>query len=65
MREGRERMTGCRAVYPGSGFTAAETEFMLAMDEYKRRTGRRFPTCSEVLAVAISLGYRKAEKGKT
>jgi len=34
-----------------------EVEFMNAMDEYKRRSGRMFPTCSEVLEVIRDLGY--------
>ncbi len=29
------------------------------MDNYKRRSGRMFPTCSEVLEVIRSLGYAK------
>ncbi|MAG92971.1 MAG: hypothetical protein CMJ48_04390 [Planctomycetaceae bacterium] len=37
----------------------AEIEFMKAMDEYKRRSGRQFPTWSEVLEVLHSLGYRQ------
>lgn len=36
-----------------------EIEFMRAMDEYKRRAGRQFPTWSEVLEVIHALGYRK------
>jgi hypothetical protein len=36
-----------------------EIEFMSAMDNYKRRSGRMFPTCSEVLEVIKSLGYEK------
>jgi hypothetical protein len=40
-------------------YTPAEIEFMSAMDEYKRRNGRMFPTCSEVLEVIKSLGYEK------
>lgn len=36
-----------------------EIEFMRAMDEYKRTSGRMFPTCSEVLEVIRSLGYVK------
>ena len=39
--------------------TAAEMEFMLAMNDYKRRSGRMFPTWSEVLEVLRSLGYEK------
>ncbi|TWU43763.1 hypothetical protein Q31b_12930 [Novipirellula aureliae] len=34
-----------------------EIEFMRAMDDYKRASGRMFPTCSEVLEVVRSLGY--------
>lgn len=37
----------------------AEIEFMHALDEYKQRSGRMFPTCSEILEVLLSLGYRK------
>jgi hypothetical protein len=40
-------------------YTTEEIEFMSAMDEYKRRSGRMFPTCSEVLEVVRSLGYEK------
>ncbi|WP_417849290.1 hypothetical protein [Thalassoglobus sp.] len=36
-----------------------EVEFMKAMDDYKRRSGRQFPTWSEVLEVVRDLGYRK------
>jgi hypothetical protein len=38
-------------------YTDAEVEFMNAMDEYKRKNGRMFPTCSEVLEVVRNLGY--------
>jgi hypothetical protein len=40
-------------------YAAAEREFKQAMDEYKRRSGRMFPTWSEVLEVLRSLGYEK------
>ncbi len=40
-------------------YTPEEVEFMSAMDNYKRRSGRMFPTCSEVLEVVRSLGYVK------
>ncbi len=40
-------------------YTPEEVEFMGAMDAYKRRSGRMFPTCSEVLEVIKSLGYEK------
>jgi len=34
-----------------------ELEFMQAVEQYKRRNGRPFPTCSELLEVVRSLGY--------
>jgi protein-L-isoaspartate O-methyltransferase len=40
-------------------YTEAELEFMLAMNEYKRSSGRMFPTWSEVLEVLQGLGYQK------
>lgn len=40
-------------------YTAEEIEFMRAMDEYKRKAGRQFPTWSEVLEVLKSLGYKR------
>jgi hypothetical protein len=40
-------------------YTPDEIEFMNAMDEYKRKSGRMFPTCSEVLEVLLGLGYAK------
>jgi hypothetical protein len=39
----------------------AELEFMTAMQEYKKRSGRMFPTWSEVLEVLQDLGYQKAD----
>ncbi len=48
--------TTCERDYSGD-----EVEFMSAMDTYKRRSGRPFPTWSEVLEVVRSLGYRKVE----
>jgi hypothetical protein len=40
-------------------YSDGEIEFMRAMDDYKRKSGRPFPTWSEVLEVVLSLGYRK------
>jgi hypothetical protein len=37
-----------------------EIEFMNAIEEYKRTSGRMFPTCSEVLEVLLKLGYEKS-----
>jgi hypothetical protein len=40
-------------------YSAAELEFIQAMHAYKQRSGRMFPTWSEVLEVLKDLGYRK------
>jgi hypothetical protein len=54
---GRRRFvdpTTCERDYSG-----AELEFMAAIQEYKQRSGRAFPTWSEVLEVVRDLGYQK------
>lgn len=43
----------------GADITADELEFANAMNEFSRRTGKRFPLWSEALAVLRTLGYRK------
>lgn len=40
-------------------YSDEEIAFMKAMDDYKRKSGRQFPTWSEVLEVLRSLGYRQ------
>jgi hypothetical protein len=60
--ERRVKVTRRRQIDPTTcerDHTSDEIEFMGAMDEYKRRNGRMFPTCSEVLEVIKSLGYQK------
>ena len=42
-------------------YSRAEIEFMHAMHEYKKSSGRMFPTWSEVLEVIKALGYKKPE----
>ncbi|MEO6808360.1 MAG: hypothetical protein ABI353_04535 [Isosphaeraceae bacterium] len=44
-------------------YSAAEIEFMQAMQDYKAQSGRMFPTWSEVLEVLHSLGYEKIPPG--
>lgn len=46
-------------------YSELEIEFMQAMDEYKRASGRMFPTCSEILEVLIKMGYRKVADAQT
>lgn len=43
----------------GSEYTADELEFMQAIQAYKKKHNRPFPTWHEVLAIVKSLGYRK------
>ena len=40
-------------------YSEQEIEFMHAIDEYKRLSGRMFPTCSEILEVLHKMGYRQ------
>jgi hypothetical protein len=63
--ERRVKVTRRRQIDPTTcerDYTPDEIEFMGAIDEYKRRSGRMFPTCSEVLEVIKSLGYEKRPK---
>jgi hypothetical protein len=58
----RKRLDRRRQIDPTTcerDYSSPEIEFMRAMDDYKRKSGRPFPTWSEVLEVVISLGYRK------
>jgi hypothetical protein len=60
--ERREKVSRRRQIDPTTcerDYTEHEVEFMNALDEYKRKSGRMFPTCSEVLEVVRSLGYTK------
>jgi len=40
-------------------YTDDELEFMNAMQRFKERTGKAFPTHGEVIKVAVTLGYRR------
>lgn len=42
-------------------YNQEEIEFMQALDNYKRQSGRMFPTCSEILEVIRGLGYQKVD----
>ena len=60
--ERRQKVNRRRQIDPTTcerDYTDHEVEFMNALDNYKRRSGRMFPTCSEVLEVIRSLGYVK------
>jgi len=58
--ERRQKVQRRRQIDPTTcerDYSVDEVEFMNAMDEYKRTSGRMFPTCSEVLEVIRDLGY--------
>ncbi len=60
--ERRKKVNRRRQIDPTTcerDYTDGEVEFMNALDDYKRTSGRMFPTCSEVLEVVRSLGYVK------
>ena len=40
-------------------YSTEEIEFMHAIDQFKRDSGRSFPTCQDVLDVIGGLGYAK------
>ena len=45
--------------FPGSDYSDEEREFLMAMESYKRRNHRPFPTWREVLHIVYCLGYRR------
>ncbi len=58
----REKVCRRRQIDPTTcerDYTDDEVEFMSALDNYKRASGRMFPTCSEILEVIRGLGYEK------
>ena len=61
-RTTKRQKSGACEVHPGSDCTAAEVEFLMAMDRYKRDYARPFPTWREVMGVFLRLGYARQEK---
>lgn len=60
--ERREKVARRRQIDPTTcerEYSDDEVEFMNALDQYKRTSGRMFPTCSEILEVIRGLGYAK------
>jgi hypothetical protein len=60
-RHGGQKKKGARGHASTSeiDYTADETEFFRAIEAWKGRTGKKFPTNSELLGIARDLGYRK------
>jgi hypothetical protein len=66
--ERRQKVNRRRQIDPTTcerDYTDQEVEFMNALDDYKRKSGRMFPTCSEVLEVIRSLGYIKVSAAES
>jgi hypothetical protein len=62
--ERREKVSRRRQIDPTTcerDYSDAEVEFMQALDDYKRKNGRMFPTCSEILEVLVGIGYEKRQ----
>ena len=60
--ERRAKVTRRRQIDPTTcerDYSLDEVEFMTALNEYKRTSGRMFPTCSEILEVLRTLGYQR------
>ncbi|MFO0809067.1 MAG: hypothetical protein U0746_10620 [Gemmataceae bacterium] len=55
----KPRVVGPEQNFQGCDYSDEEREFLMAMERYRRREHRPFPTCREVLYVLLSLGYRK------
>jgi hypothetical protein len=55
---GRRRSDERRAAEEGQ-MSGEQFEFLMAIDEYKRKNARPFPTWTEVFEVIKTLGYRK------
>ncbi len=58
VRAGIKHLTG----HP-TDYTDEEREFMMAMDAWKHEHNKPHPDCRDVLAVLLSLGYRKVKEG--
>ena len=55
---GRRRSTDRKSAEEGQ-MSDEQFEFLMAIDEYKKKNTRPFPTWTEVLDVIKALGYRR------
>ncbi|MHC4186855.1 MAG: hypothetical protein ACYSRQ_01545 [Planctomycetota bacterium] len=55
---GRRRSEDRKSAEEGQ-MTDEQFEFLMAIDEYKRKNKKQFPTWTEVLEVIKALGYRR------
>ncbi len=61
---GRRRSDERKAAEEGQ-MSDEQFEFLMVIDEYKRKNARPFPTWTEVLEVIKALGYRKVAEPKS
>lgn len=61
---GRRRTDERKSAEEGE-MSSEQFEFLMAIDEYKSRNARPFPTWTEVLEVIKALGYRKVAEPKS
>lgn len=61
---GRRRSDERKSAEEGE-MSEEQFEFLMAIDEYKRKNTRPFPTWTEVLEVIKALGYRKVAEPKS
>ena len=53
------RLTDERKAAEQGQMSDEQFEFIMAIDEYKRKNSKRFPTWTEVFEVIKAMGYRK------
>ena len=58
----RANHVGCQQMNIGAEYDAEQIAFLMAVDQFKRANRRPFPTWTDVLAIARSLGYRLVEQ---
>jgi hypothetical protein len=61
---GRRRSDERKSAEEGE-MSSEQFEFLMAIDEYKRKNARPFPTWTEVLELIKALGYRKVAEPKS
>lgn len=54
----QRKRRGVDPVTTERSYSAEEVCFMMAMEEFKARTGERFPTMADAFEVAWCMGYR-------
>lgn len=59
VRKAEQKFNGDGTLEGEAPYTDDQLEFLVAVDRYKRSRRRPFPTWTEVLAIVLSLGYRK------